>query len=312
MSVFTPVSRAQLTEFLDPFPVGELTEFAAIEAGIENSNYFVTTTTGEFVLTLFERVSPRDIPYFLQLTTYLADRGLPCARPVANANGQQLHRLNGKPTALVPRLPGHSILDPDPHHCRSVGRVLAQMHAVSVDFPIARANPYGIEWMRRTADAVLPRIDDSAAQALLRKVLDEQSELDLTSLAVGTVHTDLFRDNVLFNSDVISGVIDFYYACTDCLVLDLATALNDWCTDTEGNVTSSHADALLEGYRSVRELSAAEQAAWPVMLRRSALRFWLSRLYDSLFPRQGEMVQIKDPRPYQRILNTHSVGDGKR
>jgi homoserine kinase type II len=306
MSVFTTVTEAQLGIWLDNYPLGQLLELKGIASGITNTNYFVTTTTGRYVLTLFEKNSSDELPYFLDLMTHLAEHDIPCPAPIKNHAGNSLGQLNGKPAALVSCLPGRSIEQPSVLQCGEIGKVLARMHRAGDSFDKTMRNPRGREWRLHTAEALLPLLDNTSA-TLLQSELDFQAQHALPALPEGVIHADLFRDNVLFDGDRLGGLIDFYYACNDALLYDLAIAVNDWCIAADGCLDQARLAALLAGYESVRALTPAEKMAWPVMLRIAALRFWLSRLYDMHFPQEGELIHAKDPRHFERILQCHAA-----
>ena len=305
MSVFTKVSHAELLEFLRQYPLGEVVGFQGIGEGVENTNYYVDTVDGRFVLTLFERLDPADLPFFLSLMEHLSERGIPCPEPQHTRGGAALTKLKGKPAALVQRLIGQSVLAPSAAQCGAVGALLGGMHVAAADFPGRVANPRGAAWRRETAGKLLPVVDADTA-ALIRDELAAQAELDLTQLRQGVVHADLFRDNVLFVDERLTGVIDFYYACTDALVYDLAVAVNDWCFDLRGGALNTElARWLISRYAAVRHVAKAEQKAWPLVLRAAAFRFWLSRLHDWHFPRDGDLVHVKDPAEYRHKLEHH-------
>lgn len=296
MSVYTPVGRDELAAWLHPFAVGDLIDLAGIAAGVENSNYFVTTTGGRWVLTLFERLEAAELDFYLHLMAHLAGRGYPCPRPQADDSGAVWRPLAGKPAALVSRLEGRCIETPTPDHCRAIGWVLARLHTLAADFPLALPNPRGEAWRRDTGRNLLPLLTPDEHD-LLDDELAFQAAQDWSALPRGIVHADLFRDNVLWQADgSLSGVLDFYFAGEDYLLFDLAVAANDWCFDSPG------LQALLAGYAGERPLTAAETAAWPAMRRAAALRFWLSRLDDSHHPRPGEVVTVKDPAHFGRLL----------
>ncbi|MDR3417601.1 MAG: homoserine kinase, partial [Nevskia sp.] len=304
MSVFTKVSHAELQDFLAHYPLGELLGYQGIGEGVENTNYFVDTGEGRWVLTIFERLNYADLPFFLGLMEHLAHRGFPSAMPVPDNGGSALRQLHGKPAALVMRLNGQSVLFPDLAQCAAVGRVLGDLHVLGQSYAGRCANGRGVEWRRATAQALIPKTD-ADTRALLESELAAQATLDLATLPQGVIHADLFKDNVLFVDDRLSGVIDFYYACNDALLYDLAVTVNDWCTDQDGHLNTARTHALLEAYRARREPDAREQAAWPLVLRAAAFRFFLSRLYDWTFPREGDLVHVKDPAQYRRILEHH-------
>ena len=304
MSVFTKVSHTELQEFLTRYPLGELIGYQGIGEGVENTNYFVDTSEGRWVLTLFERLNYADLPFFLGLMEHLAHRGFPSAMPVPDREGHSLVTLHDKPAALVMRLAGQSVLFPNLAQCAAVGRVLGDLHVLGQTYAGRCANDRGVEWRRKTGKALLPKVD-AETRGLIESELAAQASLDFASLPQGVIHADLFKDNVLFVEDRLSGVIDFYYACNDALLYDLAVTLNDWCTEADGHLNQARSHALLEAYLARREPNAAERAAWPLVLRAAAFRFYLSRLYDWTFPREGDLVHIKDPAQYRRILERH-------
>ncbi len=301
MSVYTKVTAAELTEWLRNYAVGALVESKGIAAGIENTNYFVTTTGGRFVLTIFERL-PRDaLAYYLGLMSHLAGYGIPCPSPIADVQGAMLGTLQDKPAALVTRLPGTAVMDPQPAHCAQVGTLLATMHLAGASAPGQLENPRGPRWWRATAPQVRPFLGEERGR-LLDEELRFQSLYRLQDLARGPIHADLFRDNALFDGTAIGGVIDFYFAGVDAWLFDVAVCVNDWCIFADGAIDDARAIALLAAYHAARPFTALERGAWPVMLRAAALRFWLSRLYDFHLPRPGELVHAHDPEHFRRIL----------
>lgn len=304
MSVFTKVSHAELHTFLEQYSLGELLGFQGIGEGVENTNYFVDTSDGRWVLTLFERLNYADLPFFLGIMEHLAARGFPCPMPIRNRAGETLRTLNGKPAALVLRLIGQSVLFPTLQQCTAVGAALGELHVLGLSFGGHCANDRGADWRRQTATLLLPETD-AATRVLIEDELAAQQSLDLHRLPQGVIHADLFKDNVLFVDERLTGVIDFYYACNDALLYDLAITLNDWCTEADGRVNAARAQALITAYCARREPDASERAAWPLVLRAAAFRFFLSRLHDWTFPRAGDMVHIKDPDPYRRVLLHH-------
>ena len=301
MSVYTPVSEAELARSLGRYSVGRLESLEPIKAGIENTNYFVTTTQGRYVLTLFERLPAHELPFYLDLMSHLARHGIPAPAPIADLADRTLGELNGKPAALVTRLPGRSREQPGVAECRALGALLARMHLAGRSYPAYLENPRGAKWWRFAAEAVAPFLD-AAGKALLESELDFQSRQRFPELPRGAVHADLFRDNALFEDERISGVIDFYFAGVDCLLYDLAVCANDWCVGDDGELDAPRLRALLGAYAAARALQEAERAAWPAMLRAAALRFWLSRLYDLHLPRPGMLVHAHDPEHFRRIL----------
>lgn len=301
MSVYTTVTPEQLRAWLADYAVGELTELRGITAGIENTNYFVTTSGGRFVLTLFEKLTARELPFYLNLMAHLAEHGVPSAHPVAGRSGAYLGTLNGKPAALVARLEGSDIAQPDAGQCAAVGAVLARLHRAGQSYPATMDNPRGPKWWKAVLPEILPFVSGAEA-ALLNEEVRFQALRRFAELPRGAIHADLFRDNVLFAGDRVAGVIDFYFACTDALLYDVAIAVNDWCISADGALDARRTRALLDAYGAVRPYTSVERQAWPVMLRAGALRFWVSRLYDFHLPRPGELTHAKDPGHFRRIL----------
>lgn len=319
MAVFTPVSDAEVAALLAELDVGTLTRLQGIPAGIENSNFFVTTTgrgvgdaasDTDWVLTLFERLTPQQLPFYLGLMQHLARHGLPVPAPCATRSGRLLHQVAGKPAALVQRLPGAHLMAPDLHHCAQLGQVLARMHLAVADFPLRQANLRGLDWCVAGAPALLPHLGP-AQRALLEDELAFQHQVAASAeharLPQGAVHADLFRDNALFDGlpghERLTGAIDFYFAGIDSFAYDLAVCLNDWCLAADGmQLDPARAEALVAAYQGERPLQGAEQRLLPAMLRRAALRFWVSRLADWHGPRDAHLLQPKDPAHFERLL----------
>jgi homoserine kinase type II len=304
VSVFTKVSHAELVAFLRQYPLGDLLGFQGIGEGVENTNHFVDTSDGRWVLTLFERLNYDDLPFFLGLMEHLASRGFPSAMPAHTRDGRNLVTLNGKPAALVRRLSGQSVLFPSLMQCQAVGRALGELHVIAASYAARCANPRGPAWRASTGKALLDQVD-AGTRALIELALAEDVATAWSSLPQGVVHADLFKDNVLFVDERLTGVIDFYYACGDAWLYDLAVTVNDWCTEPDGRINPARYVVLVEAYRSRRELERNERELWPQALRAAALRFWLSRLYDWHVPREGDVVHVKDPDQYRRILEFH-------
>jgi len=305
MSVYTEVERDDLIAFLSDYNVGELVSFQGISDGIENTNYFVTTQQGEFVLTLFEQHEFSELGYFLDVMSFFYQQDIPSAHPAADKDGQYLKTLCGKPAALVMRLPGRGVDSVATiGQCSAIGETLGKMHIAGQKCDSHRVTERGPEWRQTIAATVLPLLDSDSA-TVLNDELAFQSNYAQLDLPSGVTHSDLFRDNALFDGDELKGIIDFYYACDEYLLYDLAVAVNDWCVDESGLIQSERYVALMTAYSKQRNLTPIEQENWNLVLRAAALRFWLSRLQDKLFPREGELTQIKNPDAFLKILSQH-------
>lgn len=307
MSVYTPVTTADLRALLDDYAIGELEDFRGISAGVTNTNYFVDTTLGRWVLTLFEQPEDRAaLPFFMQLMDHLAAHGVPGAHPVARDDGGFLSQVSGRPAALVYRLSGASIESPDAAHCHSLGGVVAEMHRAVVGFEAQHPNPRGLEWIVQARQRLAGELPEAALTLLDDEIADQQAavEQEYAPLSRAIVHADLFRDNVLFDGPRVSGVIDFYYACHDYLLFDLAVICNDWAFDN-GCFHGDRWRAFIDRYQRRHPLSDRDTAAWPKMLRAAALRFWVSRLVDYHFPMSGEVTHVHDPWPFEQLLRLH-------
>ncbi|MDR2926370.1 MAG: homoserine kinase [Azoarcus sp.] len=304
MSVFTLPSEEALTRWLEHYSIGRLLKFEGIAGGVQNSNFFVTTTLGRYVLTLFEDIARAELPYYLHLMSHLARHGLPVPAPIANRDNEYLGTLAGKPAALVSRLPGSSAAHPSVEHCARIGAMLAGLHLAGRSYGRRQPNPRGAHWRARTAALLRPSLSDDDAALLDAELrFQESADADFSRLPFGAIHGDLFRDNVLWAEDgFIGGVIDFYFAGFDALLFDVAVAVNDWCGQIDGALDLARADALLAAYHASRPFSDAERGIWPLMLRAAALRFWLSRLAARNQPRKGELVLVKDPDEFRDVL----------
>lgn len=305
MAVFTSVTEAELAAWLSDYSLGELQKLQGIASGIENSNYFVTTSNGRFVLTLFEKLTATELPFYLNLMAHLSRHGIPCPAPMANRHNQFLGVLKNKPACIVSRLSGASTTAPSALQCAAMGAMLGQMHVAGQSFAHTMPNARGAAWRAATAPQVRGFLDADLA-ALLDSEVELHAQANLSALPQGVIHADLFRDNVLLENDRVGGLIDFYFACTDALLYDVAITVNDWCMNhTDGTLNTVLAQHFLRAYHAARPLQANETEVWPTMLRLAALRFWLSRLYDLHLPRDGEMIQPHDPRHFERVLKNH-------
>jgi homoserine kinase type II len=306
MAVFTPVTEEQAALLMSQLGLGELTDLRGIEGGIENTNYFATTDLGEYVLTLFERLNHEQLPFYLFLMKHLAEKGIPVPNPAANRDGDILHTLCDKPAAVVNRLIGKSQLAPDAVHCAEVGAMLARMHLAGEDYNRSQPNLRGLAWWNDTVPVVLPFLDESQAR-LLQSELAYQNHIAqgaaYQALPKGPVHADLFRDNVMFEGEKLTGFFDFYFAGHDTWLFDLSVCMNDWCIDlNSGEHAPDRALAMLNAYQEVRPLRPAERQLLPAMLRAGALRFWISRLWDFYLPRDAAMLKPHDPTHFERVL----------
>ncbi len=306
MAVFTEVTPQEAAGLLSALNLGTLQSMQGCASGIENTNYFVSTDRGDFVLTLFERLSFEQLPFYLNLMHHLAQRGISVPAPQGNAQGEILHTLKGKPAAVVTRLAGRNQLAPQAADCAQVGAMLARMHLAGADYPLKQPNLRGLAWWTDTVPVVLPYLDATQAE-LIRSELAFQQTLAASAayqaLPQGPIHADLFRDNVMFDGATLSGFFDFYFAGSDTFGFDIAVCLNDWCIDlATGALDPVRAQAFVSAYDSVRALTDGEMQLLPALLRAAALRFWTSRLWDFHLPRDATMLQAHDPTHFERVL----------
>ncbi|MEP7274948.1 MAG: homoserine kinase [Betaproteobacteria bacterium] len=306
MSVYTTVTPEDLDVWLARYTLGGLVDIAPIAAGIENTNYFVTTGKGRFVLTLYERLPAAELPFYLNLMAHLARAGVEVPAPAADRTGALFSLLNGKPAGLVARVDGASIRSPQIDHCAAVGGALARLHVASQSYRPRLANRRGLSWWRQMQRVVKPFLTP-AQQALLAAEIEFQTGFGKARLPKGAVHGDLFRNNVLFHEDRVAGIIDFGFAATDFFAYDLAITVNDWCIDRSGALDPARTAMLADAYCRLRPLTADERAQWPALLRAAALRFWISRLHDIHLPRQGELIHAHDPTEFEHILRDRVV-----
>ena len=306
MAVYTQVSESQTQPLLEALELGELLALEAIKGGIENTNYFLTTSKGQFVLTLFERLSKEQLPFYLQLMKHLARKGIAVPEPLTDSAGAILFSLNDKPTAVVSRLAGKSELAPSTRHCEMVGEMLARMHLAGADFALEQPNLRGLSWWNETVPQVLPHLTQEQGSLLLSELAFQNHLTTLssfTALPKGPVHADLFRDNVMFDGQELSGFCDFYFAGIDTWLFDLSVCLNEWCINLDsGEWNKELLSAFLNAYQSVRPLQRSERHLINASLRAAAFRFWLSRLWDFHLPRKASLLQPHDPTHFERVL----------
>ncbi len=308
MAVYTDIAEDDLRWFLTEYDAGTLLSYKGIAEGVENSNFLLHTSKAPLILTLYEkRVEKSDLPFFLGLMQHLSAGGLSCPLPLPRKDGALLGTLSGRPAALISFLEGMWLRKPEARHCREVGKALAQMHVAGEGFALSRPNALSLDGWQTLWDKSAARADEvePGLQNEIRGDLDFLRAYWPKDLPAGVIHADLFPDNVFFLGDELSGLIDFYFACNDLLAYDVSICLNAWCFEKDGAYNVTKGTQLLEGYQSVRPLSEAEIDALPILSRGSALRFFLTRLYDWLTTPEGAMVTKKDPLEYLRKLRFH-------
>jgi homoserine kinase type II len=306
MAVYTEVSFDEAAQLFNELDLGQLQSLKACAGGIENTNYFADSDAGQYVLTLFERLTHEQLPFYLHLMKHLAGHGIPVPNPAPDKSGAILHSLKGKPAAVVNKLRGSSQLQPTQAHCTQVGDMLARMHVASNNFDMQQPNLRGLAWWNDTLPAVLPHVT-AEQRSLLLGELAYQNHVAASpaykALPVGVVHGDLFRDNVMFEGATLTGFFDFYFAGCDTFLFDISVCLNDWCIDlASGQNDAARTDAFLAAYQAVRPLTMHERAVLPAMARAGALRFWISRLWDFYLPRQASVLKAHDPTHFERVL----------
>lgn len=302
MAVFTPLSDAQVAEFLEHFNVGSLRSLKGVPHGTENSTFFVTTERGEWVLTLFEQGEFEDLPFFVELLDYLDAHDLPVPGPIHDRQGVALKRLAGRPALLFPRMPGEHPKAPNLAQCAALGDALGRMHLVSQRFKGRRANPRDLEWLNRRHLEVLAFLDDADRALMQAEIADYTLAFEGISLPRGAIHGDLFRDNTLYEGDRLGGIIDFYNGCTGELLFDLAIVINDWASDEDGELNAERYSAILGAYVKHRPLDAYERRLWSTMLRMTALRYWLSRLLVIHVDPPAHDITPHDPARFRLLL----------
>ncbi|QDC70217.1 homoserine kinase [Candidatus Methylopumilus universalis] len=306
MSVYTSVNIEELKIWLQDYALDNLTDYQGIKSGITNTNYFLMTAHDRFVLTLFEKNTIEDLPYFVDLMAHLAKNSFLCPKPIFKNNGTALSILKNKPALIVTCLKGKELNKPEVKHCKAVGASLAELHMKSANFTAQHQNTRDLNWIKKTAETIFSELPQDESLLLREEILYQEKKN--YKLPKSTIHGDLFRDNVLFLNDQVSGFIDFYYACTDYLILDVAIAVNDWCVNNDGSFDEARLNAFLDAYKKIRSFNDDEDQAWNDILRLASLRFWVSRLNDFYHIEEGELTFIKDPDHFKKILKQRISG----
>ena len=304
MSVYTPIKQHQLIEFLSHYQLGELVTFSGIKEGIDNTNYRLTTTKGRYILTLFEKLTAKELPFFFDLLAYLQAGNISCPQSQKNKNGQRILQLQSKAVAIFNCLEGHSILEPTVEQCAAIGFELGKIHRLGIHFPKKRANNMGETWIQKTFSHLKTKLATDELEMISAYLFNHDLK-KINFLPRGIIHADLFKDNVLFKNNKITGILDFYLACEDHLLLDLAIACNDWCCDLQGHLQPEKIKSLVTAYQQQRPLIEIEKQCWSLMLQKAALIFWLSRLDYQYYPPSAELTLKKDPNIYKKIFIQH-------
>ena len=304
MSVYTPITQQQLIDFLTDYQLGELIKFSGIKEGIDNTNYRLTTTKGRYILTLFEKLTAKELPFFFDLLEHLQAGNISCPQPQKNKYGKRILQLQSKAVAIFNCLEGNSILEPTEKQCAAIGFELGKIHRLGVRFPKKRTNEMGEAWIQKTVTGLKAKLTVDELE-MISYYLSKRDLEKINSLPCGIIHADLFKDNVLFNDNKITGILDFYLACEDHLLLDLAIVCNDWCCDLQGQLQPEKINALVTAYQQQRPLAEIEKQCWSLMLQKAALIFWLSRLDYLHYPPSAELTLEKDPNLYKKIFIQH-------
>lgn len=305
MSVYTSISDKEFSEILNFYDLGDFIRSQGIQAGIENTNYFITTTKGEYVFTLFEKINQNELKLYLSLLQDLSNAGIACPQPREDINKHVINAIKNKPFTFVTRLKGKNVSSVNLMQCKAIAVELAKLHITPLSIsPQSLQNRRGKDWRENTAKKMLNKLSNNDSELLLSE-LEAYRSFDDSDLPKGIIHADLFKDNALFENDQLCGIIDFYDACYDNYLYDIAITVNAWCTDENGKLVEKLMNTFLKSYQTIRKLTTAEVNAWPIMLRMAAMRFWLSRLEDSFIQREGDLTHCKEPKEYQRILQNH-------
>ena len=301
MSVYTKITDDELSEHLTNYSIGEAYGLTGISDGIENTNYLLKTEQNEYIFTIFENIDDKNISKYLEFMNHLSNKGLLCPNVIKSNTNNLFVSIKGKPSAIIEKLDGKSITNPDVSDCGLIGDLLAKFHNFGSDFKVNLTNSRDLEWCQQSYKK-LANVVSTDQSNLIRDALSIQKEMQKENLPMGTIHADLFKDNVLFNNGNVSGMIDFYYSCSGYLIYDLAVVMNDWCCDNEGVIIEAKANNLLSSYKKKRGIQDVEKLYWNHALISASLRFFLSRLLDLHYPKIGEMTHIKDPKIFENIL----------
>lgn len=308
MSVYTSISDNEFSEILKNYSLGDFIHARGIQAGIENTNYFISTTEGEYVFTLFETINSQELAFYILLLQEAFKAGIACPQPQLNIQKQIINEIKGKPYIFVSRLKGQNLTSVNINQVKAISCELAKFHNLSFSLSTPANNRRGKTWRNKTAEKLMNKLSEKEAE-LLKTEIQNYESFDDSLLPKGIIHSDLFKDNALFEENEITGLIDFYDACYDTYLYDVAVTVNDWCTDEEGNLVKSYANTFLQNYQTRRPFTDDEKKAWPMMLRIAAMRFWLSRLEDSYEQKTGDLTHLKCPNVYKRILQNHILNN---
>ncbi len=301
MSVYTKITDDELSEHLTNYSIGEAYDLIGISDGIENTNYLLKTQQNEYIFTIFENIGDNNINQYLEFMNHLSNKGLLCPNVIKSNANTLFVSIRGKPSAIIEKLDGNSITNPDINHCGLIGDLLAKFHNYGSDFETHLTNSRDLTWCQQAYKKLAAVVSANQSNLICDAILI-QKEMEKENLPIGTIHADLFKDNVLFNNDNVSGMIDFYYSCSGFLIYDLAVVMNDWCSDKEGVIIEAKANNLISSYNINREIQDVEKLFWNHALISASLRFFLSRLLDLHYPKIGEITHIKDPKVFENIL----------
>jgi len=307
MAVYTSITFDELTSFLNSYDLTQLKSFKGISSGVTNTNYLIETDNSKYILTIFEQAQPKDIQFYIDLMSFLSQQKLNCPTPIANHAGHYLGKIQNKPTLLVSFLNGKELKEITKENCFHVGESLAHLHLTAKDYKVSLTNPRGLNWMNEVFQKMHHLLADDEKNVISKELINLDQNF-VNNLSSGIIHADLFKDNVLFHNNRVSGIIDFYYACYDLHIYDIAITMNDWCVNASLSLDEEKKDFFLDGYDSIRKLDENEKQFLPTALRLAAMRFWLSRLYDFHFRKVGELTSIKAPEHFKKILQNYQHG----